>query len=270
MHRFWQGTIAGTYVGHGETYLHPQRHHLVEQRREAARQKRAAAGVPAQVMLEARRPEGIEPIDKWQDMHTAGKAGRILHRLFRQDSRRASGPFELAAQSLAAGMTFKVEILDTWNMTIDAGGWRVQDHHGRDLSLSRRGETENQATRRPLRSRCASPASAVRRSNRSKARDFTASHRRLVRDMGLRPMRAPPARARGPCHVSCWREYRNETFDIISVLLLQLIVAPAHVEYVDLVVLDPKPSPRVQYGATASFPRPSTKPTSMGVIVRSS
>jgi hypothetical protein len=24
VHRFWVGTIAGTYVGHGETYLHPQ------------------------------------------------------------------------------------------------------------------------------------------------------------------------------------------------------------------------------------------------------
>ena len=23
VHRFWQGTIAGTYVGHGETYQHP-------------------------------------------------------------------------------------------------------------------------------------------------------------------------------------------------------------------------------------------------------
>jgi hypothetical protein len=24
VHRFWEGTIAGTYVGHGETYLHPR------------------------------------------------------------------------------------------------------------------------------------------------------------------------------------------------------------------------------------------------------
>jgi len=24
VHRFWQGTIAGSYVGHGETYKHPQ------------------------------------------------------------------------------------------------------------------------------------------------------------------------------------------------------------------------------------------------------
>src|SRR6476619_4321063 len=24
VHRFWQGTVAGSYVGHGETYRHPE------------------------------------------------------------------------------------------------------------------------------------------------------------------------------------------------------------------------------------------------------
>ncbi|MCA1686621.1 MAG: DUF5060 domain-containing protein, partial [Planctomycetia bacterium] len=66
VHRFWQGTVAGTYVGHGETYLHPDDViwwskggvlHGESPRRIAFLRK----------ILEDGPPEGLEPIDKWQD-----------------------------------------------------------------------------------------------------------------------------------------------------------------------------------------------------------
>ena len=43
--RFWNGTVAGTYVGHGETYLDPQRRSLVVQGRRASRPKPGAPRV---------------------------------------------------------------------------------------------------------------------------------------------------------------------------------------------------------------------------------
>ncbi|MCS7032603.1 MAG: DUF5060 domain-containing protein, partial [Phycisphaerae bacterium] len=71
VHRFWQGTIAGTYVGHGETYRHPD--NVIWW----ARGGRLHGQSPPRIaflrrILEESPPEGIDPIDKWQDVRTAG------------------------------------------------------------------------------------------------------------------------------------------------------------------------------------------------------
>ncbi|MEO7580548.1 MAG: DUF5060 domain-containing protein, partial [Massilia sp.] len=114
--RFWQGTIAGTYVGHGE------------RRGDASGAPWSAAGgalrgqSPARLaflrqIVEEGPAEGLEPIDKWQDYPFAGKRGQYYLGYFGRDA-RASWPFALFRAELADGTRFKVEVIDTWNMTI--------------------------------------------------------------------------------------------------------------------------------------------------------
>jgi hypothetical protein len=70
--------------------------------------------------------QGIDPIDKWQDHHTAGVAGQYyLVYLGRQ--RPTEWLFELPRAGLSAGMSFTVEVLDTWNMTVTPveGAFRI-------------------------------------------------------------------------------------------------------------------------------------------------
>jgi hypothetical protein len=116
VHRFWQGTIAGTYVGHGETYRHPDEILWW-----------AKGGVlhgtsPARIaflrdVLETSPPEGIDPIDKWDDPTVAGKPGEYYLIYFGR-SEPAEWRFELPKDGLVSGTTFRVELLDTWNMTV--------------------------------------------------------------------------------------------------------------------------------------------------------
>ncbi len=72
--RFWQGTVAGTYVGHGETYTDPQ--DIVWLSKGGVLHGQSPARLAfLRKILEAAPPDGLEPIDKWQDPHVAGKAG---------------------------------------------------------------------------------------------------------------------------------------------------------------------------------------------------
>jgi len=61
--------------------------------------------------------EGLEPIDKWQDLQTCGKAGEY-YLIYFGHQRPEEWLFELPRNGLSKGMSFTVEVLDTWNMTI--------------------------------------------------------------------------------------------------------------------------------------------------------
>jgi hypothetical protein len=116
VHRFWQGTITGTYVGHGETYLHPQ--NIIWWASGGALHGKSPARLKfLKDILEAAPAEGIEPIDKWQNVNTAGQPGEYYLVYFGHQE-PAQWLFELPRTGLAGGMNFSVEILDTWNMTI--------------------------------------------------------------------------------------------------------------------------------------------------------
>lgn len=115
VHRFWQGTIAGTYVGHGETYLDPQ--DVIWW----ARGGKLRGQSPPRIaflrrILDESPPEGLEPIDKWQDVHTVGKPGEYYLVYFGRQA-PAEWEFSLPRAGLSAGMRFTVEMLDTWEMT---------------------------------------------------------------------------------------------------------------------------------------------------------
>jgi hypothetical protein len=119
--RFWMGTIAGTYVGHGETFTSPNGLSWTGQGGELMGQSPPRLAFLRQI-LEAGPPEGIEPIDEYYQTHFAGKAGDYYLVYFGTE-RPASWQFALPRNppdklALAAGMKFHVDILDTWNMTI--------------------------------------------------------------------------------------------------------------------------------------------------------
>ena len=82
--RFWEATVAGTYVTHGETFI---------ESRTISRGRRKAANSMARVprgwrfwkrCLAESPAEGIDPIDKWQDSNMGGQARRVLSAVFRQ------------------------------------------------------------------------------------------------------------------------------------------------------------------------------------------
>lgn len=116
VHRFWQGTIAGTYVGHGETYKHPQNILWWACGGKLHGQSPARLAFLRKV-LEDTPAEGLEPIDKWQDEQTCGQAGSF-YLIYFGKQRRTEWLFELPRAGLAAGMRFSVEVLDTWNLTV--------------------------------------------------------------------------------------------------------------------------------------------------------
>ena len=116
VHCFWQGTIAGTYVGHGETYLHP-RDILWWSKGGVLHGTSPPRIAFLKQVLESAPPEGLEPIDKWDDPTVAGKAGEYYLVYFGRQT-PTEWLFELPREQLTEGAPFQVEVLDTWNMTI--------------------------------------------------------------------------------------------------------------------------------------------------------
>src|SRR5262249_48417113 len=68
-------------------------------------------------VLEEGPPEGLEPIDKWQDVRTAGKKGEYYLVYFGKESPR-EWAFALPAAGLTGPLKVRLEVLDTWAMTV--------------------------------------------------------------------------------------------------------------------------------------------------------
>ena len=113
--RFWNGLIAGTYVGHSEIFRTPADSWLAGGG-ELRGQSVARLAFLRRLMVEM-PADGIEPIDKWQDRRTGGKAGEFYLVYFGAEAPTAWA-FTLFKDELKDGMTFRADIIDTWNMTI--------------------------------------------------------------------------------------------------------------------------------------------------------
>jgi hypothetical protein len=75
VHRFWSGTVAGTYVGHGD-YFHSGENDTWTSFGGNLQGESAPRLAFLRRVLEAGPAEGLDPIDKWQDPDTAGQPGR--------------------------------------------------------------------------------------------------------------------------------------------------------------------------------------------------
>ncbi|HEY1661636.1 MAG TPA: DUF5060 domain-containing protein [Verrucomicrobiae bacterium] len=119
--RFWNATVAGTYCGHGETYKSDDQVLWWSKGGVLKGQSPARLAFLKKVQDDM-PPEGIDPIDRWQDSRIGGQPGKYYLIYFGKDT-PVSWKFQLPKPPLgklqdANGMKFTVEILDTWNMTI--------------------------------------------------------------------------------------------------------------------------------------------------------
>jgi hypothetical protein len=118
VHRFWSGTVAGTYVGHGD-YFFTDETDTWTSFGGALRGESAPRLKFLREVLEESPAEGIDPIDKWQDPNTAGKPGDY-YLIYLGRATPTSWPFQLYKNGVTEGLRFKVELLDTWEMKVTA------------------------------------------------------------------------------------------------------------------------------------------------------
>lgn len=143
VHRFWCGTVAGTYVGHGD-YFTTVDEDTWTSFGGTMRGQSAQRLAFLRRILEDGPAGGLDPIDKWNDPDTAGVAGDYYLTYFGR-SAPAHWVFQLARRGVTDGMTFAVDVIDVWNMTITpiAGEftakqkdrYHVVDAQGRSVTL---------------------------------------------------------------------------------------------------------------------------------------
>jgi hypothetical protein len=117
-HRFWVAIMAGTYATHGETYRLPDGQVAWTSGGGVLRGQSPARIGFLKKIVEQGPSEGINPIDKWQDLRTAGKPNEYYLVYFGKESPREwtfSLPISKPPQ---LPMKFRAEIIDGWNMTI--------------------------------------------------------------------------------------------------------------------------------------------------------
>jgi len=114
--RFWEGTVAGTYVGHGETYLSPN-DVLWWSKGGVLNGQSPARLAFLKKVLDDSPAAGIDPIDKWQHPEFGGQAGSY-YLVYLGKQTAASWEFQLPKAALQEGIQFTAEVLDTWNMTV--------------------------------------------------------------------------------------------------------------------------------------------------------
>lgn len=128
VHRFWEGTIAGCYVTHGECYLADD-DVLWWAKGGVLKGKSPARIAFLKGVLDASPPEGLDLIDKWQHLNVCGQPAEYYLIYFGADE-PTEWEFSLPRHELADGMRFRVEVLDTWNMTTEevAGEFVAKKH----------------------------------------------------------------------------------------------------------------------------------------------
>lgn len=111
VHRFWTGTVGGGYVGHGETYVHPQ--DILWWSKGGVLHGQSPARLAfLKRILEAAAADGIqglEPVDRY----AAGRAGDYY--LYYYGLQQPA----FMVYNLPEGASYTIDIIDPWAMTID-------------------------------------------------------------------------------------------------------------------------------------------------------
>jgi hypothetical protein len=116
--RFWHGLVAGTYVGHGET-TDPERnpdHSWLGQGGRLVGTSPPRLAFLRRIMEEGPAP-GIEPIETWWGYRLGGKPNAYYLRYFGSETPR-DWRVTLPGRGEQALGNYRVDIIDTWNMTI--------------------------------------------------------------------------------------------------------------------------------------------------------
>ncbi len=119
--RFWQGAISGTYVGHGEVVEHDGLgRDVVWTGIGGELQGRSAPRIAfLRKILEEGPGCGWEPLDPWWHTGMARKEDKTFLVYLGKDA-PGSWEFRLPTKELVLpeGAEFRVELIDTWNMTV--------------------------------------------------------------------------------------------------------------------------------------------------------
>lgn len=118
VHRFWEGTAQGGYVGHGETYLHPE--DLLWWSKGGVLHGESPARIAfLRKVLEAGPARGLDPIDgvfRYRMFPCAGQPHEYYLTYFGTHQ-----PAELTFD-LPAGERYHAEVIDTWEMSVTPVG----------------------------------------------------------------------------------------------------------------------------------------------------
>jgi Domain of unknown function (DUF5060)/Domain of unknown function (DUF5605)/Protein of unknown function (DUF4038) len=142
--RFWMGTVAGTYVGHSECLRSPGGTFWLGQGGVLLGESPPRLAFLRQVLATA-PAAGIDPLDAGgTDAELGGQPGEY-YLLYFGHAAPASWSFELPRDGVADGVKFRVDLLDTWNMTVTPvdgvfvararDRYRVVDEHHRAVAL---------------------------------------------------------------------------------------------------------------------------------------
>jgi len=116
VYRFWSAVIGGAYATHGETRVEPDGDGWIS--RGGRLQGLSPARIAFLKEIVASGPaDGLNPIDQYYENNMAGKLGQYYLIYFGKEA-PAEWAFKLPDAELEAGMSFAVEVIDTWNMTI--------------------------------------------------------------------------------------------------------------------------------------------------------
>lgn len=115
-YRFWLAYTGGTYATHGEIFDNKQGIDWISDGGTLHGTSTSRIAFLRKI-IESGPKEGMEPIDHTFNRNIAGKSGEYYLFYFGKDAIKHWN-FELPADNLVEGMKFKVELIDTWNMTI--------------------------------------------------------------------------------------------------------------------------------------------------------
>ncbi|UFS60630.1 DUF5605 domain-containing protein [Subtercola endophyticus] len=113
--RFWEGAVRGGYVGHGETYLNDREELWWSKGGELIGSSPSRVAFLASVLAES--PGGVlNPVKSEWDVPWAGIDGEfyLLYLGFGQSQHR-----NIIAPPTRSGGGYVVDVIDTWNMTIE-------------------------------------------------------------------------------------------------------------------------------------------------------
>lgn len=133
-HQFWQGAIGGGYVGHGETYCHPE--DLLWWSKGGFLHGESPARIAfLRRLLEEGPRGGFTPVKTWHPL--GASKGDRYYLFYFGDSQPAEFTFDMPA-----GRQYAAEIIDPWEMTITP----VPGHYEGKFTLPLPGQ-ENMAVR---------------------------------------------------------------------------------------------------------------------------
>lgn len=118
--KFWKAVTSGTYATHGETFQDPNE--IIWWAKGGKLKGESAARIEfLKSIVEESGLYGLEPLDSWWILNSVGRNGDYYLYYF-GDEELDEWKFELPGFKMDAevpiGTKFKVDIIDTWNMTV--------------------------------------------------------------------------------------------------------------------------------------------------------